>query len=59
VVVDFRQGDMAQPLPYRDASFDAVMSNVAMHMFDDQTSRHILAEMRRVLRPGGQLSRTR
>jgi len=53
VVVDFRQADMALLLPYVDDQFDAVMSNVAMHMFDDRTTRHIVADMRRVLRPGG------
>jgi SAM-dependent methyltransferase len=55
VVVDFRQADMAVPLPYGDGHFDAVMSNVAMHMFDDRTTRHIVTEMGRVLRPGGLL----
>jgi SAM-dependent methyltransferase len=55
VVVDFRQGDMALPLPFAEEDFDAVMSNVALHMFDDQTTRRILGEMRRVLRPAGLL----
>lgn len=55
VAVDFRQGDMAQPFPFADENFDAVMSNVAMHMFDDQTTRRIIGEMRRVLKPAGLL----
>jgi SAM-dependent methyltransferase len=55
VVVDFRQGDMARPFPFADEDFDAVMSNVALHMFDDQTTQRIIGEMRRVLRPSGLL----
>jgi SAM-dependent methyltransferase len=55
VVVDFRQADMALPFPFVDEGFDAVMSNVAMHMFDDQTTRRIIGEMRRVVRTGGLL----
>ncbi|WP_460201463.1 class I SAM-dependent methyltransferase [Scytonema sp. NUACC21] len=27
--------DMAKPLPFQSASFDAVMSNVAIHMFSE------------------------
>ncbi len=34
--IDFRVLDMTGPLPFADASFDAVMSNVAVHAFDDQ-----------------------
>ncbi len=55
VVVDFRQGDMALPFPFVGAAFDAVMSNAALHMFDDQTTRRIIGEMRRVVRPSGLL----
>jgi SAM-dependent methyltransferase len=55
VVVDFRQGDMALPFRFVDEDFDAVMSNVALHMFDDQTTRRIVGEMRRVVRPHGLL----
>src|SRR5258708_3945367 len=55
VAVDFRQGDMALPFPFADEGFDAVMSNVALHMFDNQTTRRIIGEMRRVVRPSGLL----
>ena len=40
-------------LPFRDASFDAVVSTEAFHWFPDQ--RAALAEFRRLLRPGGRL----
>lgn len=55
VAVEFRQGDMTLPFPFADEGFDAVMSNVALHMFDDQTTRRIIGEVRRVVKPGGLL----
>jgi SAM-dependent methyltransferase len=51
--VRFLVADMALPLPFRDASFDAVMSNVALHMFPDRVTRLVFAEIRRLVRPGG------
>lgn len=55
VEVGFCQSDMALPLPFGAENFDAVMSNVAMHMFDDSTTRRIVREICRVLRPNGLL----
>jgi len=49
----FLVADMAAPLPLADACFDAVMSNVAMHFFDDARTRALFAEVRRVLRHKG------
>src|SRR5215468_11428458 len=51
--VDFRVADITQPLPFPESSFDAVMSNVALHMFPDGVTRAVFAEIRRVVRPGG------
>lgn len=51
--VDFRVGDMAESLPFPDMSFDAVMSNVALHMFDAATTASIFGEIHRVTAPGG------
>jgi ubiquinone/menaquinone biosynthesis C-methylase UbiE len=51
--VSFLQADMANPLPFPDQNFDAVMSNVAFHSFPDQLLRSILREIRRVLRQDG------
>ncbi len=45
-------GDAAA-LPFRDGSFDLVTSNLAMQWVDDP--QRMLAEMRRVLAPGGLL----
>jgi SAM-dependent methyltransferase len=39
----FLVADMAAPLPLADACFDAVMSNVAMHFFDDARTRALFA----------------
>src|SRR5215469_17413303 len=51
--VDFRVADVTQPLPFPESSFDAVMSNVAMHMFPDAVTRAVFAEVGRVVRSGG------
>lgn len=52
-MVRFAVADIAQRLPFTDGGFDAVMSNVAMHMFPDGVTRALFAEVRRLVRPGG------
>ena len=49
----FMVTDMTQRLPFPDESFDAVMSNVALHMFPDGVTRAVFAEVGRVVRRGG------
>ena len=44
---------MTQRLPFPDRGFDAVMSNVAMHMFPDAVTRAVFAEVGRLVRAGG------
>lgn len=51
--IDFLVADISQPLPFPDASFDAVMSNVALHMFPDDVTRSVFGEIARVVRPDG------
>jgi SAM-dependent methyltransferase len=51
--VAFLVADVSQPLPFRDDSFDAVMSNVALHMFPDAVTRAVFTEIGRVVRPAG------
>jgi trans-aconitate methyltransferase len=41
----------AEELPYPDASFDAVLSNAALHWVRDQDA--MMAQVHRVLKPGG------
>jgi SAM-dependent methyltransferase len=52
-VARFMVADMTRPLPFPDAGFDAVMSNVAMHMFPDGVTRAVFAEVGRLARPSG------
>ena len=53
--VEVRTGDMRE-MPFADASFDAVVSNVAIHnIYDREGRRKAMAEIARVLRPGGRL----
>lgn len=50
---DLRVADLGQPLPYADAAFDDVVASLVLHYLRDW--RAPLAELRRVLRPGGRL----
>lgn len=53
--VELRQGDLLA-LPYADASFDAVWcANAVQYLSDDDLPR-ALAELRRVVRPGGRVA---
>lgn len=52
-IVRFMVADMTQRLPFRDEGFDAVMSNVALHMFPDIVTRAVFAEIGRLVRANG------
>jgi ubiquinone/menaquinone biosynthesis C-methylase UbiE len=52
--VDWRQGT-ADALPLEDASVDRVVVSLVLHHLSDPAKHAALAEMRRVLRPGGRL----
>ena len=43
----------AQELPYADGAFDRVLSSLMLHHLDDDAKTATLAEVARVLRPGG------
>jgi SAM-dependent methyltransferase len=49
----FLVADMTRRLPFPDGSFDAVMSNVAVHMFPDGVTRAVFREVGRLVRAGG------
>jgi len=53
LAIDFRQGDIGLRLPYADGAFDAVISNLVLHSFDDEALRRIVGEVDRCLRPSG------
>jgi ubiquinone/menaquinone biosynthesis C-methylase UbiE len=50
---DLRVADLSQPLPYADATFDDVICSLVLHYLEDWTAP--LAELRRILKPGGRL----
>jgi len=51
--VDLRVADLAEPLPYADGVFDDVVASLVLHYLRDWGPT--LAELRRVLKPGGRL----
>jgi ubiquinone/menaquinone biosynthesis C-methylase UbiE len=54
VSVDFRMG-VIEALPFSEGSFDVVTSTLVMHHLPEDLKRQGLAEMARVLKPGGRL----
>jgi ubiquinone/menaquinone biosynthesis C-methylase UbiE len=54
VTVDFRL-EPIEALSYADATFDVVLSSLMMHHLPDDLKRQGLAEIARVLKPGGRL----
>jgi ubiquinone/menaquinone biosynthesis C-methylase UbiE len=45
----------AQELPFADGEFDRALSSMMLHHLDEDVKAGALAELHRVLRPGGQL----
>jgi ubiquinone/menaquinone biosynthesis C-methylase UbiE len=53
VQIELKTADMCR-IPYRDKSFDCVISSLAIHNISDKVNRdEALSEMLRVLKPGG------
>jgi SAM-dependent methyltransferase len=50
---DLRVAELGRPLPYPDGAFDDVIASLVLHYLEDWGPA--LAELRRVLRPGGRL----
>ena len=47
--------DMTKALPFEDDSFGIVIADLSLHYFDAETTKRILAEIKRIVRPGGYL----
>lgn len=52
--IDLRVAD-ARQLPHADGSFDAAYASFTLELFPEEDVPIVLAELRRVLRPGGRL----
>ncbi|WP_144122670.1 class I SAM-dependent methyltransferase [Catellatospora sichuanensis] len=50
---DLHVADLSEPLPFADAEFDDVVASLVLHYLQDWSGP--LAELRRVLKPGGRL----
>jgi SAM-dependent methyltransferase len=50
---DLQVADLGSPLPFPDGAFDDVIASLVLHYLEDWTAP--LAELRRVLTPGGRL----
>lgn len=50
---DVQVAELAAPLPFADAAFDDVVASLVLHYLEDWSAP--LAELRRVLEPGGRL----
>lgn len=53
--ITFVQGDLREPLPFPDGSFDVIVSGFALHYFLDAEMQQIVQELRRVLTDQGLL----
>jgi SAM-dependent methyltransferase len=55
LTVHLQLGDFGDPLPYRGGSFHAVLSIQVIHHAQTKTIRRVVAEIERILAPGGLL----
>ena len=51
--LSFKKVDLREELPFEDASFDVVYAHLSIHYFTQETTRRLIGEIQRVLKPGG------
>lgn len=51
--IDFKVLDMHEQLPFSSEFFDLVYAYLSIHYFDDETTRNIIKDIHRVLKPRG------
>ncbi|WP_238916821.1 class I SAM-dependent methyltransferase [Clostridium sp. YIM B02555] len=49
------QMDISKTLPFEDVSIGLIIADLSLHYFDDKTTKNIVNEIRRVLKPNGYL----
>lgn len=54
--IETKEVDISKDLPFLNQSFDIVYSHLALHYFDDETTRKVFSEIHRILKGGGILS---
>lgn len=47
--------DISKHLPFEDNSFDLIIADLSLHYFDENTTKNIMREIKRILVPNGYL----
>ncbi len=47
--------DISKCLPFEDNSFDLIIADLSLHYFDENTTKNIMREIKRILTPNGYL----
>lgn len=47
--------DISKHLPFEDNSFDLIIADLSLHYFDENTTKNIMREIKRILAPNGYL----
>lgn len=50
--LSFKKVDLREELPFDDASFEVVYAHLSIHYFTQETTRRLIGEIQRVLKPG-------
>ena len=45
--------DISKPLPFENNSFDVVVADLSLHYFDEQTTKNVMQEIKRILTQNG------